>query len=160
MASSTLDHWCTPDPVVEALKRFNHGKPPGLDPCSNPNSIVGARIEWYGPPNGTDGLLVPWAVRGLVYVNPPYSDKYAWMRKCHDEHAHRRKEIISLLPADTDTEWFHRFSLAAQARCFWRGRLIFIGDKTYPARFPSLLTYWGSRVARFRQVFGNYGWVV
>jgi hypothetical protein len=29
------------------------------------------------------------------------------MRKCHDEHAHRRKEIISLLPADTDTEWFH-----------------------------------------------------
>lgn len=154
--SKTKDSWCTPQVVVDALRDFNDG-PFELDPCSNPNSIVGARVEWYGPPH-TDGLVLPWH-RGPVFVNPPYSDKLSWARKCHDEHRSWEVEIVALLPADTDTRWFQQFALGCDHLCFWRGRLHFVGDRRYPARHPSVLLYWGRRGPRFARVFGEHGWV-
>jgi len=159
VASSTLDSWCTPRPVLDAIAEFNHGKQIALDPCSNHNSIVGARVEWYGPPHGTNGLAIPWLVDGLIYVNPPYSAKHIWMSKCSNESRDRKHEIFSLLPADTDTEWFHRFAVTATSMCFWSGRLVFRGDRKYPARFASLVTYWGHRKDRFRKLIGQHGYV-
>lgn len=160
MKSETQDDWCTPPEVVSALLEFTGGTPVSLDPCTNPNSIVNADIEWYGPArNGTNGLVMPWAdvATGLVYFNPPYTDKLNWMRKAHDE-ADLGVEIVGLLPADTDTQWFHRFGAKADMRCFWRGRMVFGGDRSYPARFPCTLFYWGSLAKPFKTIFGQYGW--
>lgn len=157
--SDTQDHWCTPNPALAAIQHFNDWHQIELDPCSNPRSIVGARMEWYGPDaGGTNGLIMPWARKGLVYVNPPYSAKLIWIRKCANEAA-RGSEIIALVPADTDTTWFHRYGLTSKEKCFWRGRLTFLGDKSHPARFPVVLLYWGRRRKRFRRVFGCRGWV-
>ena len=168
--STTKNHWNTPQPVVDALHEFTGGKPVALDPCSNETSIVDADVEWYGPDaGGTDGLMVPWELgvgrrtSKLIFVNPPYSEKFLWMRKCHDEArnlAASGVNIISLLPADTDTNWFHRYCAHAAGRCFWCGRLKFMGDRGDPARFPSLLVHWGMAIGHFRGIFGNYGWVV
>lgn len=158
--SQTMDHWCTPLEIVNSLIDFN-GRRPALDPCSNPNSIVHAEIEWWGPDaGGTDGLVVPWETSGLVYVNPPYSDKFSWSQKCHDEAA-RGHEIISLLPGDTSTEWWHRYCAKATRICQWKGRLKFQGDRAHPARFPSVLVYWGPRAVKFERMFATHGavWV-
>lgn len=155
MTSHTNDHWTTPRKVVAAVHDFNEG-PPFLDPCSNPNSIVGAKCHWYGPPDGQDGLVLPWPLGVLTYVNMPYSAKDEWMAKCHCE-AHRGCEIIALPPANTDTAWFRHFAWPAPMRCFWYGRLRFGGDKSYPARFSSVLVYWGERVERFVEVFSAFG---
>ncbi len=156
--SETQDSWCTPMPVKMALMEF--GGRVELDPCSNPNSIIGASREWYGPPHGTDGLFAVWE-SPFVYFNPPYTQKHVWTRKAADEYASKRaKEIVGLLPADTDTGWFHDNVIDAGATvCFWRGRLTFLGDAKHPAMFPVVLMYYGRRRARFAQVFGKRGWV-
>lgn len=157
--SETKDSWCTPLVVVTTLREF--GDRVELDPCSNFNSVIGAKREWYGPPRGTCGLMNVWR-SPFVYFNPPYSDgnKHIWTRKAADEYASgRAKEIIGLLPADTDTGWFHDNVVpTAGGICFWKGRLTFIGDAKHPAMFPVVLLYWGRRRARFAKVFGKHGW--
>lgn len=165
-ASQTADKWCSPEVIVDALYEFTGGKQIELDPCSNVASIVGARVEWYGPEaGGTDGLLTPWLVPpgSTIFVNPPYSDKEQWMRKCANEAqrlAQHDVHILGLLPADTDTRWFHEYVANAARRCFWRGRLRFLGDRGDPARFPSLIPYWGLAPGHFQAIFSKYGWVV
>lgn len=157
--SETGDSWCTPERIRDAVWRF--GGQPALDPFTNPNSIINAKVEWYGPHvGGTDGLVMPWHVcGGLVFFNPPHSRKRDCMAKAHAE-AKAGAEIIGLLPADTDTRWFHDYATAADRRCFIRRRLTFGGDVAHPARFASLLIYWGKRAARFERDFAREGWVV
>lgn len=154
--SETGDRWTTPKEVIDAIVRFNGGQI-ALDPCSNPNSIVGARIEWYGPPGGTDGLVMPWSVGGLVFMNPPYSDKPSWSKRAY-EQALVGVESVGLVPADTDTAWFGKYVWTAARRCFWRGRLKFGGDSSNSARFPSVLVYHGPRVTRFDEFFRSHGY--
>ena len=159
--SSTEDSWCTPRHIVDRVRDLGEGRI-ALDPCSNPNSIVGADVEWFGPPNGSDGLLLPWSkADGLIYVNPPYTEKYAWTWKCHVEHQRNIGcEIVALLPADTDTQWFQRFAAKAQKRCFLDKRLKFHGDRNHGARFPSVVIYWGIRPHKFIAAFEGAGWIV
>jgi hypothetical protein len=154
--SKTGDHWTTPIEVIDAIVKFNGG-PIALDPCSNPNSIVGALTEWYGPPHGKDGLVLPWTVGGLVYWNPPYSDKPSWARRATEQFIYAKVESIGLIPADTDTDWFFRYCWTAPRRSFWKGRLKFGGDTSYGARFPSVLVYHGRRVSRFNSYFWKLG---
>lgn len=163
--SSSGDDWCTPSTVRDAVWSFFDGEP-DLDPCSNPGSIMGGIIQFWGPP-ATDGLVVPWSGapsrhksgRLRTFVNCPYSAKYDWAQKCYDEWlACGHMEIIGLFPADTDCQWFQKFAAAAPMRCWWAGRLTFIGDRDYPARFPSVLVYWGPRPRQFERHFSRYGW--
>ena len=49
--------WCTPQKYVDAIKEFFDGEI-DLDPCSNDNSIIGAKIEYKLP--FKDGLWSPW----------------------------------------------------------------------------------------------------
>lgn len=152
------DHWCTPPRIKELVHAFLR---PKLDPCSNPNSIMDAEIEWFGPP-GTNGLLMPWVRDGLVYVNCPFSAKAIWMRKCHEEAA-RGSEIVALIPADTDTDHWHRHVVVAPLVCFLRGRDTFVGEKDKPdtARFPTALVYWGDCTLAFGNILTSRGhWCV
>jgi site-specific DNA-methyltransferase (adenine-specific) len=99
------------------------------------------------------------ACDGLVYVNPPYSQARAWLAKCATESA-EGIEIIALVPARTDTRaWHESIWRYADAVCFWRGRLRFVGA-TASAPFPSAVVYYGHRAERFRAVFGQAGRVV
>ncbi len=170
--SQTNDDWCTPERVIRLLLQFWNG-PPRLDPCSNPQSNVPADRKWYGPP-GVDGLLASWSSLGsakqrprrdsmagrvTVFFNPPFSNKYEWTRKASFE-AGFGCEVIGLVPADTDTEWFDRYVVrAARAACFLKGRLRFEGDRTFPARFPCVMPYWGPRPGRFAWLFREAGWI-
>ena len=88
-----------------------------------------------------DGLSQPWA--GNVWVNPPYG-KYItdkWVKKAYTEAVERHAFICMLLPARTDTKWFHDYILnggtVVEIR-FVKGRLKFVGEK-HAAPFPSML---------------------
>src|SRR6185369_2862480 len=122
--SKKADHWSTPkDLLAELDKKYG---PFTLDPC---------------PLNGEGGLDIDWA--GRVFVNPPYSNVGAWMKKARSETLIKcRPEIVvCLVPARTDTKWFHEYCYGiAQGPeiKFLKGRLKF-GDSKNSAPFPSML---------------------
>lgn len=155
LMTSVRPDWRTPANVLELVRQVG---PIGLDPCSGPGSIVGAKTEW-SLENGDDGLANSWAGHGLVYVNCPYGREIVqWVDKCDREGSGIDCEIIALLPARTDAKWFQRLWYA-QALCFWKGRIRFLGAPA-SAPFPSVIAYWGPHWNRFARVFGDSGRVI
>lgn len=117
--SSASDEWATPDGVYQELNQeFSFD----LDPC-----------PLGGAENGLARLFTSWDGR-RVFVNPPYSDIRPWL-----ERAGEALLAVYLIPARTDTRWFHEIVLpkATEIR-FIRGRLKFGQAKT-SAPFPSMV---------------------
>ena len=85
-----------------------------------------------------DGLARPW-VNEIVYCNPPYGREIdKWTAKAVRETHKSPVVVVMLLPARTDTAWFHNHVIAeADEIRFVAGRLAF-GDKG-PAPFPSMI---------------------
>jgi site-specific DNA-methyltransferase (adenine-specific) len=155
LAVGARDDWQTPAVVLDRVRRV---APIGLDPCTAPSNPVGA-TTWIYDGDGFDGLAVTWCGFGLVYANPPYSAMSTWAKKIVAE-AQAGAEIISLVGARPDARWF--FELAwdtAQAICFWKGRLRFVGAPS-SAPFPSALVYHGPRPWAFEAAFADAGKVV
>jgi site-specific DNA-methyltransferase (adenine-specific) len=70
-------------------------------------------------------------------MNPPYGAVIGkWMRKAWDS-AQESATVVCLVPARTDTEWWHRFAMRGEVRLL-KGRLKF-GDYMNSAPFPSAL---------------------
>lgn len=89
------------------------------------------------------GLFKRWDGE-RVWLNPPYGRAIApWINKCCDER-HSATLIAALVPAYTDTSWFHDALATCSAMFFIRGRLSFLenGIVTQPARFPSAVIVW------------------
>ena len=85
-----------------------------------------------------DGLTQPWS--GVCWLNPPYGPAiYKWLQKAVNE-SKLGTITVCLLPARTDTIWFHGLVLpfATDIR-FIRRRLCYDGDKTKRAPFPSMI---------------------
>jgi hypothetical protein len=79
-------------------------------------------------------LLTPWHGK-RVFCNPPYGPGLrSWL-----ERSAEASLAVYLIPAPTDTRWFHEIVLpkAAEIR-FIKGRLKF-GDATNAAPFPSMI---------------------
>lgn len=151
--TSKRDSWNTPECVLELVRKVAGGHI-GFDPCPNDESIV----DPIGHTQGRDGLEMDWSGCGLVYANPPYGREIEkWVRRCH-EYGTAGTEVVALLPARTDARWFN-YAWTADALCFWRGRLRFIGAPS-SAPFPSVVAYWGPRKYRFADVFSEVGKVV
>ena len=70
-------------------------------------------------------------------MNPPHSrDIKKWVKKAYEE-SFKGAIIVCLLPARTDTEWWHDYCMTAKIRLI-RGRIKFNGHKN-KAPFPVLL---------------------
>src|SRR5438034_1015706 len=81
-----------------------------------------------------DGLKQTW--RGVCWMNPPYGRQIGlWIRKAY-ESSLNGVTIVSLVPARTDTAWWHEYAANASEIRFIRGRLRF-GNSANPAPFPS-----------------------
>lgn len=161
---SSVEHtWQTPESFLELVRAIG---PIALDPCTsvgNPTKAAvwctGRLMHMTNPPRVIDdGLTAPWtqyAEGGLVYVNPPYGRALgAWAAKCVEE-ARLGAEIVLLVPARPDTQWFEHL-WHADALLFWKGRLKFKGA-TAGAPFPSAVAYWGHRERCFREAFAGKG---
>lgn len=154
LMSSALTEWFTPQSVL-GLVRSMSGGGIGLDPATSIQNPCEATTFYTEAENG---LVQPWTGHGLVYVNPPYGRALGlWAIKIRDE-AMAGAEIVACLPARTDTAWFRIAAAAADAQCFWYGRIRFSNSED-SAPFPSVFAYWGDRAKAFRRAFHTRGWI-
>lgn len=122
--SSASDRWATPSEVYSGLDReFRFD----FDPCPLDGNV-----------DGLASLFTNW--RGKrVFCNPPYGpgmDK--WLARGLEADV-----AVFLIPARTDTRWFHQIVLPnAREIRFLKGRLRF-GDATNSAPFPSMIVIFG-----------------
>ena len=80
-----------------------------------------------------DGLKQEWT--GVCWCNPPYGRQIGkWVEKAVKSLA----TVVMLLPARTDTKWFHDWVLPYGKIEFLRGRLKF-GGCNNSAPFPSMI---------------------
>ena len=71
----------------------------------------------------------------IVFMNPPYGGVIGhWMRKAY-EASRGGATVVCLVPARTDTAWWHHFAMRGEVRLL-RGRLKF-GTARNSAPFPS-----------------------
>lgn len=162
----------SPPWIIELVRRLDSQGVIGLDPCTNPYSMVGSTYAYQLPDN--DGLLEPWRGFGLTYVNPPHSmsphNIEPWMEKASQEFLApgweresnpTRDALCMLVPSKTDTGWFHDHATRFSARCFLKGRPRYwhLGKETPgPGKFATLVLYHGPMTGRFHQIFSPYGW--
>jgi len=84
----------------------------------------------------TDGLACDWHRNFAVYCNPPYGTQIGrWVQKGYEE-AQKGCTVVMLIPARTDTAYWHDYVMRAAEIRFVRGRLRFSGT-TDNAPFPS-----------------------
>lgn len=159
MSSVRVD-WNTPQNIVDLVHEF-FGGAPDVDPCSNPNSIVGARRE-YMRERDENGLTVDWDK--TFFLNPPYgAGVLNWVIKAGNQAA-QGSTGLGLMPARVDTRWGQYVLTEAAAVCFLRGRVTFIGAEA-PAPFPCMVPLWtrGTHLdltARFVDLFSKHGVVM
>ena len=97
MFSSETDMWETPKWLFDELDKEFHFD---LDVCAIPEN---AKCEQYFTPE-TDGLSQEW--NGTVWCNPPYGREIGkWVKKAAQSNC----TVVMLLPARTDTKWFHDY---------------------------------------------------
>lgn len=128
--SSNTELWATPQAFYDQLNQeFGFT----LDPCALPDNAKCAKF--FTPED--DGLAQDWSGE-RVFCNPPYGRKIAaWVKKCHDE-AQKGALVVMLIPARTDTSYFHDYIYHKAEIRFVRGRLKF-GNAEQGAPFPSMV---------------------
>lgn len=124
--SSKTDLWATPQDFFDkydAIYNFD------LDVCAIKEN---AKCGKYFTPE-QDGLKQEWS--GICWMNPPYGRGIGkWMQKAY-ESAGNGTIVVCLVPARTDTRWWHDYAMKGQIE-FIKGRLKF-GDAKTNAPFPS-----------------------
>lgn len=131
--SSARQDWATPQRFFDAIDdEFGFT----LDACALPEN---AKCFRYYTPHD-DALSQPWP--GVVWMNPPYGYQIGkWVRKAYEESQTNARFVVGLIPAKTDTSWWHDYVMRAAEIRFIRGRLRF-GGVNVNAPFPSAVVVW------------------
>ncbi len=132
MFSSTTNEWETPQEFFDKLnEEFNFT----LDPCATPKNAKCKKFYTIKE----DGLKQNWQGE-TVFCNPPYGRAIKdWVRKCYEESKKPNTIVVMLIPARTDTSYFHDYIYhKAKEIRFVRGRLKF-GNSKNSAPFPSMV---------------------
>lgn len=130
--SSLSGEWQTPQELFDELDGEFHFT---LDACATP---LNTKCPSFYSEESLDHI---WP--GRVFVNPPYGRKIGdWVRHAYTESQHciLNRVVVMLLPARTDTQWWHRYVMKANEIRFIEGRLHFpdeFGLDQGPASFPS-----------------------
>ena len=128
--SSKESGWETPQSFYDILdEHFEFD----LDPCASKEN---AKCKEYYTEED-DGLTKSWGRNKKVFVNPPYGrDIKKWIKKAYEESSAGGNIVVMLIPARTDTSYWHQYCMKASEIYFVKGRLKF-GDATNGAPFPS-----------------------
>ena len=131
MFSSKTDQWATPQDFFNKLDEEFHFT---LDPCAdefNHKCNTYFTIE-------DDGLKQDWS-GNIVFCNPPYGSVIKdWVKKCSEESKKENTTVVMLIPARTDTKYFHEYIYEKAEIRFIKGRLKF-GKSKNAAPFPSMV---------------------
>ena len=140
--SSESQEWSTPQAFFDeynAQYRFD------IDVCATPEN---AKCPKYYSKED-DGLAQEW--RGVCWMNPPYGRGIgAWVRKAFETAESGKGMVVCLLPARTDTSWWHDYAMKGEI-VFLRGRLKFGGAKN-SAPFPSAIVIFGKSLEGRKKV--------
>ena len=129
--SSKSNEWTTPQHLFDELNQeFNFT----LDPCATEENAKCSKhftIE-------DDGLSKYWS-NDVVFMNPPYGREIKkWIKKAYEESLNGAT-VVCLIPARTDTMYWHDFIFdKADDIRFLKGRLKF-GNGKNSAPFPSAI---------------------
>ena len=133
--SSATDDWATPQDVFDRLS--SQWGPFDLDVCASSSNAKCRRFFT----KEDDGLSKEW--RGRCWMNPPYGRTIgAWMKKAYEESLRGAQVVVCLVPARTDTAWWHDYAAKGQV-AFIRGRIKFGGHRN-SAPFPSAVVVFGA----------------
>ena len=128
--SSNTEVWATPQAFFDKLDGEFHFT---LDPCALPSN---AKCKKYYTPED-NGLEKDWSGES-VFCNPPYGSAIKlWVKKCYEE-AKKGALVVMLIPARTDTSYFHDYIYNKAEIRFLRGRLKF-GEAKQSAPFLSMV---------------------
>jgi site-specific DNA-methyltransferase (adenine-specific) len=121
----------TPRWLFDALNKEFHFS---LDACaSNDNT----KCERYFTERD-NALEQSWEGE-TVFCNPPYGRQvWKWVKKGFEESLKSNTCVVMLLPARTDTRWFHDYIYRKAEIRFLKGRLVFENHQ-YNAPFPSMV---------------------
>jgi len=140
--SSKTDLWETPQVFFDGLNMefgFN------LDPCATAEN---AKCDFFYTKE-QDGLKQDWK-QSTVFMNPPYGREIKhWMKKAY-ESSLQGATVVCLVPARTDTNWWHDYAMKGEVRLL-RGRLKF-GDAKNSAPFPSAVIVFRPHEYKLEQV--------
>ena len=133
-ASSATCEWETPADLFDKLNDI-YGF--DMDVCATRENAKCAKFFT----KDDDGLKQDWI--GCCWMNPPYGKEIKdWMKKAYEE-AGKDATVVCLVPARTDTAWWHDYAMKGKIT-FLRGRLKFGGCKN-SAPFPSAIVVFEQR---------------
>lgn len=126
--TSNTPEWATPQDFFDKLnKEFNFT----VDVCATKENAKCKRFY----DQERNGLVQSWK-NDICWMNPPYGREISkWIKKASEEGA---KIVVCLLPARTDTRWFHDYIYNKTEIRFIKGRLKF-GGCSNSAPFPSMV---------------------
>jgi len=130
--SSKRQDWATP---WEVFRQWDLTFGPfTLDVCATAHN---AKCKRYFSPED-NGLVQTWS--GICWMNPPYGRGIdQWLDKAALEvRAGHALRVVCLLPARTDSAWWHDLIFPRCTVYFLRGRIRFEGA-AHSAPFPSAI---------------------
>lgn len=148
-ASSASDEWETPDALVRQLNGLFG--PFSLDPCCT---------EWTAKAKDyftieDDGLAQPWSGHN-VFMNPPYGRQIRkWVEKAFLESLDGSCRVTCLIPARTDTAYWHNCILYDAYKILFIRNRIYFGDGTGRAPFPSAVVVYDAHLKEKRPIIGS-----
>lgn len=120
---STNNSWRTPKSLFEPLNKEFH-----FDydlACSEENKLCEK-----GFTEEQDAFKQTWL--GIGYLNPPFGlKKYPlkkWIGWCHEQTQTDERIIVAVIPARTNTNWWHQYVMKSKEVRFIKGRPKFIGN--------------------------------
>lgn len=128
--TNNSDEWETPQELYDRLNMEFHFN---LDPCANDQNH---KCDNYYTKE-QDGLRQSWGGQS-VFCNPPYGKISKWVEKCFREGQKDNTVVVMLIPARTDTRYFHKYIYHRAEIRFVRGRVRF-SNALYNAPFPSMI---------------------
>lgn len=134
--SSVSEDWATPQWLFDRLNEEFHFS---IDVCASEEN---AKVNRFFTKT-QDALKQDWTGE-TVWCNPPYGRQIKhWVYKAY-KHFIGGGTAVLLLPARTDTAWFHDYVINQAEVRFIRGRVKFEGAK-YNAPFPSMVVVYRKR---------------
>lgn len=131
--TNNSNEWETPDDIFNKLdEEFNFT----LDPCCTDTTAKCAKFYT----KETNGLIQDWS-KETVFVNPPYGREIKhWVEKSYKEFL-KGATVVMLIPARTDTKYWHEYIFDKAEVRFIKGRIKFLqnGEAKQAAPFPSAI---------------------
>jgi phage N-6-adenine-methyltransferase len=115
---SKRQDWETPDSIFLPLRKefsFN------LDVCASKENAK--CLDYFDEEK--DALSQHWV--GTCWMNPPFGNQGKWVKKAYEE-SREGATVVCLLPARTNTNWWHEYCLKGEIR-YIKGRPKFVGAK-------------------------------